>query len=79
MKPALAEIVYSLPVASVGGCRGTVGCRPTPGDDLTGFVSVEKQATIGDGGLAIEGCLCDAARETVEIFTSLANELCSAA
>jgi hypothetical protein len=39
----------------------------------------ELWATIGDGDLAIKRCPYEAARETVEIFTSLANDLCSAA
>ena len=38
----------------------------------------ELRATIGDGDLAIKRCPYEAARETVEIFTSLANDLCSA-
>ena len=39
----------------------------------------ELRATIGDGELAVKSYPYEAARETVEIFTSLANDLCSAA
>jgi transposase-like protein len=39
----------------------------------------ELRATIGDGELAVKRYPYEAARETVEIFTSLANDLCSAA
>ena len=38
-----------------------------------------RATTIGDGELAVKRCPYEAARETVEIFTSLANEPCSAA
>jgi transposase-like protein len=38
-----------------------------------------RATTIGDGELAVKSYPYEAARETVEIFTSLANELCSAA
>ena len=39
----------------------------------------ELRTTIGDGDLAIKWYPYEAARETVEIFTSLADGLCSAA
>jgi putative transposase len=40
----------------------------------------ELRATIGDGGdLGVKRYPYEAARETVEIFTSLANDLCSVA